>query len=508
MNEDESGRERIRLQRQAFLEWLRRRVPDASVDIAETHVSFVAFQSDRVFKCKKAVSLPFIDLSTEQLRYENCLREVALNRRFAPDVYLGVVAVTDERGLVIDHAVEMLRLPSDRSLAALVGAQCEAAKVCVEQVADDLARIHASADRSPEIDAAATHAAIARLWQHGFDEVSPYVGTQLDGSVERDIERLVARFLHGRGPLFEARIAAGHVCDGHGDLLAGDVYCLDDRPRLLDCLEFDDHLRWGDVLADVAFLAMDLERLGSGDLGSAFLERYRDRTHDDWPPSLAHLYIAYRAHVRAKVACLTRAEHETAGAEEPGALLALARRHLREGRVRMVLVGGSPGTGKSTVARAVSAALAWPMISSDVVRKQLAGVGPRERTSAALDEGLYTPDWTTRTYEAMLRQTGRLLELGHSVVLDASWAQPRWRDEAGITAASHAADLVAIRCDAPTEVAAARTESRPADPSDAGPEIAQAIAARFAPWPGAFVVDTSGPLAATEAAVITHLVSA
>jgi aminoglycoside phosphotransferase family enzyme/predicted kinase len=505
MHEDESERERIRVQRHAFLEWLRRRAPDESLEITETHVSFVAFQRDRVFKCKKAVSLPFVDLSTEPLRLENCVREVALNRRFAPDVYLGVVAVTDERGRVIDHAVEMRRLPSDRSLGALAGARCEAAHACVERVADDLARIHATAARGREIDAAATHAAITQLWQRGFEQIRPYVGTQLDIADERDIEELVERYLRGRRPLFEARIAAGHVCDGHGDLLAGDVYCLDEGARLLDCLEFDDRLRWGDVLADVAFLAMDLERLGRADLGRAFLERYRGRTHDDWPSSLAHLYIAYRAHVRAKVACITRAEHETASVEEPGALLALARRHLREGRVRVVLVGGAPGTGKSTVARAVSAALGWPMISSDVVRKRLAGVAAHEHARAAIDEGLYTPQWTTRTYEAMLRLAGRSLALGHSVVLDASWAKSRWRDEALRAAQAHAADIIAIRCDAPLEVAAARTESRPTDPSDARPEVARAVAARFAPWPDAFVVDTSGSRASSAASVLAHL---
>src|SRR5213079_1977590 len=110
-----------------------------------------------------------------------------------------------------------------------------------------------------------------------------------------EAEELACRFLAGRGPLFDARIRDGRIVDGHGDLLANDIFCLDDGPRILDCLEFDDRLRFGDVLLDIGFLAMDLERLGRLDLARAFLAAYREASAETHPRSLEHHYIAYRA---------------------------------------------------------------------------------------------------------------------------------------------------------------------------------------------------------------------
>ena len=141
---------------------------------------------------------------------------------------------------------------------------------------------------------------------------------------------------------------AGRARDGHGDLLADDIFLLDDGPRVLDCLEFDDALRLDDVLADVAFLAMDLERLGRPDLAERFLAAYRAASGDTWPSSLAHHHIAYRAQVRAKVSAIRAEQGVPDSADKAQALLRLALAHLEAGRVRLVLVGGLPGTGKST----------------------------------------------------------------------------------------------------------------------------------------------------------------
>src|SRR5207248_5092618 len=168
------------------------------------------------------------------------------------------------------------------------------------------------------------------------------------------------------------RIALGAVRDGHGDLQAEDIFCLDDGPRILDCIEFDDRLRHVDVLADVAFLAMDLERLGAPEAAATFLARYREFARESYPPSLAHHYIAARAHVRCKVACLRHRQGDDGGADAARGLLDLTARHLEAARVRLVLVGGLPGTGKSTVAAALADATGWVVLRSDEVRKDVA----------------------------------------------------------------------------------------------------------------------------------------
>ncbi len=479
-------------QREQLLGWLHAREPSAPVTTIETHISILAFQGERVYKLKKAVHFAFIDLSTPERRLADCEREVLLNRRFAPDVYLGVESVTDGNGEVVDHVVVMRRMPEARRLSTLAG-HGDDASGCIDRLAALVARFHAEANTGGAIDAAASREAVADLWER---ELAAFPGSRAD------LGSLVRRYLAGRAPLFTARVAAGHARDGHGDLLADDVFCLADGPRVLDCLEFDDVLRFGDVLADVAFLAMDLERLGRPDLGDRFLREYRAATHDEWPPSLAHFYTAYRAHVRAKVAALS--------GDDEGARtrLALAHEHLQRGRVRVVLVGGSPATGKTTVARQIAEVTGWPVLRSDELRKELAGIAPTTAAAAPLGEGLYRAEWTERTYGTLCDRAHRLLESGQSVVLDASWSEEGWRAVAERVAAETASDLVALRCEAPVTLAMACAAQRTVDhedASDADADIARAVAARFAPWPEARSLDTTKPLADVARAALSEV---
>ncbi len=477
--------------RAALLGWLRRR--GGAAEIVETHVSVLGFQGERAFKVKKPVSFDFLDLSTAELRAAACEREVSLNRRLAPDVYLGVVDVTDAGGSVVERAVEMRRMPSARRLATLVRAGADPAP-CIDAVADTVARFHDGAERSAVISAAASRDAVADLWERGFAETRPFVGSVLDAETAGRVETLVRRYLSGRGPLFESRIASGRVCDGHGDLLADDVFCLDDGPRILDCLEFDDRLRSGDVLADVAFLAMDLELLGRPDLARRFVDRYRARASDSWPASLEHHYVVYRAHVRAKVACLRHGQGDPAAADRARMRFSLAASHLEAQRVRLVLVGGLPGTGKSTLAAALADRTGAVLLRSDSRRKESAGLADAHRTGDSYSEGLYAPSVTDAVYDDLVGTAHRHLGSGESVILDASWASAAHRPAAETIALDTASDLLQIRCVAPVAVAAERISLRAAegtDPSDATAEIASAMARSFDPWPGAATLDTS-----------------
>ena len=171
------------------------------------------------------------------------------------------------------------------------------------------------------------------------------------------VEALTLEFLDGRADLFAARVDAGRIVDGHGDLMADDIYCLSDGPRILDCIEFDDRLRWLDQLDDAAFLAMDLEYLGATDLARAFLDWYAEFAADPAPVTLRHHFVAYRAFVRAKVACLRYLQGEDSARDEAQRHATLALAHLRAGGSRLVVVGGLPGTGKSTLSGALADAL-------------------------------------------------------------------------------------------------------------------------------------------------------
>lgn len=477
-------------ERASLVAWLERRGEPPVV--VETHVSVLAFQGERVYKVKKPVRFDFLDLSTSELRARACEREVELNRRLAPDVYIGVIDVTDDSGHVVDHAVEMRRMPDERRLATLIRAGTDSTR-CIESVADTFARFHASADRSQTISAAAGRDSIADLWEHGFSEIRPFLGTVLDAGVAARVETLVRRYLSGRNALFEDRIATGRVCDGHGDLLADDVFCLGDGPRILDCLEFDDRLRYGDALADVAFLAMDLELLGRPDLARCFLDRYRSLTADEWPASLESHYIAYRAHVRAKVACLRHDQGDSEAAERARVRLALAATHLEAARVRLVLLGGLPGTGKSTLAVGLAERTGAVLVRSDVTRKELAHLPTAQRTGDRYGEGLYGASSTDAVYERLAEVAGVHLESGESVILDASWARASHRQVAECLARATASDLIQLRCEAPMSVTAERIARRAAagiDASDASAEVAAAMSRVFDPWPDATAIDT------------------
>jgi aminoglycoside phosphotransferase family enzyme/predicted kinase len=461
--------------------------------VCETHVSILFMLGDRVYKLKKPVSLGFLDFSKRETREAVCHREVELNRRLAPDVYVGVADVTGVDGRPCDHLVVMRRMPAASRLSTLVRS---GADVCdgLRQVAHRVAAFHAEAETSSEIAASATRDAVLANWEQNFEQMGPFVGGPLDSGTALEVETLARRYLDGRRALFDRRIAQGRIRDGHGDLLAEDIFLLPDGPRILDCIEFSDSLRHGDVLADVTFLAMDLERLGAPDLARRFLEWYREFSSENHPDSLAEHYVAYRAHVRSKVACLRQQQGDETAAAEARDLLRLALTHLRRGRVRLVLVGGAPGTGKSTLAEELSSREGFALIRSDEVRKDLAGIPHHQVAAAPLGQGLYSQERVDATYRELLTRARRLLELGESVVVDASWSSSDWRREAAELAASTSSDLSELWCRAPLALAQARITARPeraADASDASPEVAAAMAAAFESWPTAIRIDTA-----------------
>ena len=475
--------------------------------VAETHSAVVFFVGDRAYKLKKPVDLGFLDFRTRQERETVCHREVELNRRLAPDVYLGVADVHDPDGRACEHLVVMRRMPPERRLSTLVTEGVDVGGHLWE-LAQLIAAFHRRAERGPAIDEAADVDAVAERWKANTVELTAFADRFLSAEEIGGVQGLAERYLAGRRPLFRRRIAEGRACDGHGDLLADDVFCLDDGPRVLDCIEFDDRFRHGDALADVCFLAMDLERLGRPDLAARFLSAYAEHADDVWPASLASHHIAYRAQVRAKVAAIRANQEDAPSAPEATRLLALARRHLDAARVRLVLVGGLPGTGKSTLAAGLGDALGGTVLRSDAVRKELAGLPPDRPAPAGFGEGIYGPEATARTYEELLGRAATALALGELVVLDASWSDAGWRARARQLAEESFADLFELRCEAPPEVAAARMRERASeggDPSDATPEIASLMAASHAPWPSAKVVDTGGEPGNALASALEHV---
>ncbi|MFE7565602.1 AAA family ATPase [Streptomyces sp. NPDC057539] len=463
-------------------------------EVSETHTAVVMFIGDHAYKVKKRVNLGFLDFVPVEARRAACERETALNRRFSPDVYEGVAETSFPWGGAPEPIVVMRRLPAARRLAHLVelGAPVDDA---LRQVARVLATCHANSPRGPVIAHEGTRDALLARWEAGFEQIHD-LGVRNPLRDMEEIEFLVRRYLEGRKNVLDSRIREGRVVDGHGDLLAQDIFCLDDGPRILDCLEFDDTLRYVDGLDDAAFLTMDLEQLGAPDTAAFFLARYSEYSGDPAPPSLRHHYVAYRAFVRAKVSllrahqCASAAEAETFRAEAER-FADITVRHLRTSTVRLLLVGGLPASGKSTLAGALADRLGLTLLSSDRVRKELAGIPPEQAAPAEYEKGVYTPVWTRRTYGELIERASVLLSAGESVVIDATWNSQERRNAATEAAAECHAELIPLRCEVPREVAERRLAHRPPGPSDAGPPVAEAMAAVADPWPEAVTVDTS-----------------
>ncbi len=311
--------------------------------------------------------------------------------------------------------------------------------------------------------------------------------------------------------MLAARAGHGRVCDGHGDLLASDVFLLDDGPRVLDCIEFDPRLRHVDVIADVAFLAMDLERLGASAAAATFLRLYEESAGDVFPPTLLHHYCAERAVVRAEVGCIRAAQAGGDGAGGGGGagavrdLLDLALGHLEEGRVVLAVVSGQPGTGKSSVAAAVGDRLRWPVLRSDEVRVELTG-GAGRAPRAPFATAAYTPEMHARTYGTLLERAAVALGLGQPVVLDATFSDPRWRRAVEDMARATVSDLVVMECRADLDTTVPRLRARAMlgeDVSGADETVALAMAGGARPWSGAVPLDTTGasPTRAVEEAL-------
>ncbi|MEV6325312.1 AAA family ATPase [Nocardia sp. NPDC051787] len=310
------------------------------------------------------------------------------------------------------------------------------------------------------------------------------------------------RYIDGRAPLLTERIADGRIVDGHGDLLAEDIFVLPDGFRILDCLDFDDELRYVDGLDDAAFLAMDLEFLGHPQQSGAFLDHYLRAAGDAPPESLRHHYIAYRAMVRAKTDSVRAGQGDAEAAGRAGRHIELAIRHLERGAVRLVLVGGLPGTGKSTVAARLATATGAEVISSDSVRTTLRATGAITGAAGRFGAGAYEPAAKALVYSYLLDRARERLEHGVSVILDASWTDADERALATAVADRTCSDLVPLRCACPRPFAAERIGTRPHGDSEATPAIADALAATAAPWPEATVIDTAGPIDDSVAAAV------
>jgi uncharacterized protein len=464
-----------------------------SAEVHETHTGIVVLLADKAYKAKKPVVTDFLDFSTPDRRERACAHEVLLNSRLAPDSYLGVAHFSGPHGGPAEPVIVMRRYPDSRRLASLVK-RAQPVDEHLVSIAETLAQFHARAARGRSIDACATVDAITARWKENLDELHLHAGTALSRESINEVQRLVTQFVSGRAVLVAERITDRRIVDGHADLLADDIFCMPEGPVLLDCLEFDDHLRYVDGIDDAAFLAMDLEFLGRKDLGDYFLDEYSRFASDTAPRSLKDFYIAYRAVVRAKTDCIRVAQGHPDAVADARRHIDIALEHLRAGAVRLIVIGGGPGTGKTTLAHALAEQIGAQVISTDDVRRQLRQAGAITGPAGVLDEGLYAAENVAAVYDEVLRRAHLNLCGGQSVILDGTWRDARQRERVREHADETASPIIEFTCSVPPDEASARIRNRSATTSDATPQIAAALKKHDGGWFGAHPIDTGRPL--------------
>jgi uncharacterized protein len=454
---------------------------ERDVRLVETHISWVLLASE-AYKIKKPVVLPFLDFSSFESREAACKAEVRINRRLAPRTYLGVVPVRRSpqgrftfgpEGVVVDWAVRMVRLDDARRADILLETGNLTGDL-VDLLALGIAAFHADAATGPQI---ARHGSAAEIERNVIDNFDA-LGTSAPEA--REAQRWQLAFSRGQRNLFEARVASGSIRDGHGDLRLEHVFFTRDGDfDVIDGIEFDERYRCADVCADVAFLAMDLARLGRVDLAERFLATYARASNDFDLYRLVDFYESYRACVRAKIA--TMMGH----AAEARRYLLLAASSGRRSLLHPVLVAvaGGIAAGKSTLAEHLSQELSAPIVDADRTRKHLLGMKPTAHADTGAWSGAYDPRFSERVYAEVLRRAEAVLASGRPVIIDASFRTAAARAAARELARAHGAPFRLIECVAPDEVRRKRLGSRDrtTSVSDARAEVFDAFSRGFEP---------------------------
>ena len=277
------------------------------VELAQTQMSFVFLTDDYVYKVKKPVNLGYLNYTTLDRRQFYCQKEVELNRRLCPEVYLEVVPITRDkddisvggRGKVMEYAVKMRRLPLEAMMDVLL-TNNQVTQEMVTRVAQKLAEFHQRAETNANISVFGKLGAIVQNTEENFAQTEKYIGNTISQERYRHIKEYTDSFIVGNAPLFYKRILEGRIKDCHGDLHAAHI-CFGNGICIYDCIEFNDRFRYCDVASEIAFLAMDLDHYGRADLSHHFVNAYIAQSQDTELSELLDFYKCYRAYVRGKV---------------------------------------------------------------------------------------------------------------------------------------------------------------------------------------------------------------
>jgi uncharacterized protein len=461
-----------------------------TVELVQTHISFVFIAGDYVYKVKKPVNFGFLDFTTLEKRKFYCEEELRLNKRLAPSIYLDVVPIgEDGQGhlsaggtqTIVDYAVRMKKLPLNKMLKILL-AEGRADEKVMDAVARKIAQFHKEAQTGGRIDEMGSIATIRHNHEENFAQTEKYLNVTIPPHQFRFIKEYVERFLGVNKLLLEKRVAEHKIRDCHGDLHLEHI-CIADEIIVFDCIEFNERFRFGDVAAEVAFLTMDLDYNGYFHQAEDFVRSYLNYSGDTDMQSLLNFYRCYYAYVRGKVISFRLDQKEIPDAERTEikrtALKYFDLAYTYAARLEkpvLILTAGLIGSGKSYQARHLAERLGAEVIRTDVLRKELLQIAPAEKHYESFGQGIYASDISRKTYEKAVALAAEIIQQGKPVIIDASFRNRSDRAGAVDLAGRLRVPLYVIECTCPDDLVKIRLEKRMLDsdnPSDGRWEILQ-----------------------------------
>ncbi|MEO0455726.1 MAG: AAA family ATPase [Cyanobacteria bacterium P01_A01_bin.114] len=450
------------------------------IELMQTHVSYVLLTGDYAYKLKKPVNFGFLDYSTVDKRRHFCEEELRLNQRAAASLYLEVLPIgqTDNgfalqgAGQVVDYVVKMRQFPQ----TALLSNQFEAGRLDetkIRSLAKVVADFHAKTETSEYIRDFGQVEQVRQAIDENYAQTVGYIGGPQTQQQFDETKAYTDRFFLEQAALFEQRMQQDRIRACHGDLHLGNICEWEGQLTLFDCIEFNEPFRFVDVMFDIAYIVMDFQVAGRHDLSTVFINEYAEQTGDWHGLQILPLYVSRQSYVRAKVTSFLLNDASVPAAvkqqasEKAAKYYRLAWSYVQTASPQLIIMAGLSGSGKSTIARALSQKIGAVHLRSDAVRKHLA----RVPLAAQGTDRIYTPEMTQKTYERLLSLGLKLTQAGYSVILDAKYDRQMLRQPVLTAAQDNSLPLSILHCTAPEETLRARVAERTGDIADATVEV-------------------------------------
>ena len=464
--------------------------PVTTVHEIQTHTAWVILTGKDAYKIKKPVDFDFLDFSSLKKRRHWCEEEVRLNRRFAPHIYLGVTEIRGTlkqphvggSGPVLEYAVHMRQFP-DKQLLSELAEDNQLTTSQIDQLGEKLAVFHQTTDQASQ-ESDYGHPALIQHWvSENFRYLLPLLNTGKDREQLQRIQQWTHEQEQQLKQHFVHRKHHGFIRECHGDLHLRNLTIIDGVITPFDCIEFNDELRWIDVMSELAFLIMDLNTRGYPHFGHQLLNSYLQLTGDYEGLKGLPYYLVYRALVRAKVAILRREQVSPQSQDylectaEYRHYMQFAFQHIDKVRPVLFITHGFSGSGKSTLAKALNEARGIIQIRSDIERKRLSGLSARERHKLDVEKGIYESQRTEETYQRLAELATFVIKSGFSALLDATFLKPSHRDLIRRLADTLQVPFLILDCIAPKQILEQRIHVREKvghDPSDATLQVLEA----------------------------------